>query len=84
MSGRLKINYVSDGLFIILVFLCTPYFSSILQKGFGKIDAYILTGFSRTISWVNVLSYSYMLKNINKFVFFLQRKASKWMVGLKR
>ena len=25
-----------------------------------------------------------MLKNINKFVFFLQRKASKWMVGLKR
>ena len=32
----------------------------------------------------NVLSYSYMLKNINKFVFFLQRKASKWMDGLKR
>ena len=84
MSGRLKINYFSDGLFIVLVFLCPPYFSSILQKGFGKIDAYILTGFSRTISWVNVLSYSYMLKNINKFVFFLQRKASKWMVGLKR
>ena len=84
MSGRLKINYVSDGLFVTLVFLCPPYFSSILQKGFGKIGAYILVGFSRTISWVNVLSYSYMLKNINKFVFFLQRKASKWMDGLKR
>lgn len=84
MSGRLKINYFSDDLFIILVFLCPHYFSSILQKGFGKIGAYILARFSRTISWVNVLSYSYMLKNINEFVFFLQRKASKWMVGLKR
>ena len=27
----------------------------------------------------NVLSYPYVLRNINKFVFFLQRKASKWM-----
>lgn len=50
MSGRLKINYFSDGLFIVLVFLCPPYFSSILQKGFGKIGVYILAGFSRTIS----------------------------------
>ena len=84
MSGRLKINYVSDGLFVTLVFRCNPYLSSILQKGFGKIGAYILAGFSCTISWVNMLSYSCMLKNINKFVFFLQRKASKWMDGLKR
>ena len=62
MSGRLKINYFSDGLFIALILLCPPYLSHIIQKGFGKIDAYILAGFSRTISWVNVLSYSYMLK----------------------
>ncbi len=36
MSGHLKINYVSDGLFVTLVFLCNPYLSSILQKGFEK------------------------------------------------
>ncbi len=34
MSGRLKINYVSDGFFITLVFRCNPYLLSILQKGF--------------------------------------------------
>ena len=84
MSGRLKINYFSDGLFYVLVFLCPPYFQASYKKSLEKIGAYILAGFSRTISWINVLSYSYMLKNINKFVFFLQRKASKWMVGLKR
>ena len=62
MSGRLKINYFSDGLFYCSCFSLSSLFSSILQKGFGKIGAYILAGFSRTISWVNVLSYSYMLK----------------------
>lgn len=54
MSGRLKINYFSDGLFIVLVFLCPPYFQASYKKG------------------------------LEKFVLFLQRKASKWMVGLKR
>ena len=36
------------------------------------------------ILYKNVLSYPNVLRNINKFVFFLQRKASKWMDGLKR
>jgi len=36
MSGRLKINYFSDGLFIVLVFLCPPYFQASYKKGFEK------------------------------------------------
>ena len=51
MSGRLKINYFSDGLFIVLVFLCPPYFQASYKKGlenkclyFGRIQPYDFMG----------------------------------------